>query len=80
MESVPVDGWHRALVDVAAIEVALARGHWRAAVEASDTAWDARPDAPAWAARIAGLGADHHSSGHPSRDDASSCRGHRGVR
>jgi DNA-binding CsgD family transcriptional regulator len=57
MGSVPVDGWHRALVNVAAIEVALARGNWRAAAEAAEHAWDARPDAPLWAARIAGLGA-----------------------
>jgi DNA-binding CsgD family transcriptional regulator len=57
MRSVPVDGWHQTLVNVAAIEVALARGDWRAATEAVEPAWDARPDAPVWAARIAGLGA-----------------------
>jgi DNA-binding NarL/FixJ family response regulator len=57
MGAVPVDGWHRALVNVATIEVAVAVGDWRAAAEAAESAWDARPDAPAWAARIAGLGA-----------------------
>jgi DNA-binding CsgD family transcriptional regulator len=57
MEAVPVDGWHRALVNVALIEVALARGNWRAAIEAVEVGWYARPDAPLWAARIAGLGA-----------------------
>jgi pyruvate,water dikinase len=42
MRSLPVDGWHRALVNVTAIEVALARGNWRAAAEASDSARSGR--------------------------------------
>jgi hypothetical protein len=57
MRSVPVDGWHQALVDVAAIEIELARGNWSEAVAVADSGWDTRPDAPVWAARIAGLGA-----------------------
>lgn len=57
MRSVPVDGWHHALVSVAAIEIAIATGAWAAAVEAAHHAWEARPHAVLWAARIAGLGA-----------------------
>jgi DNA-binding CsgD family transcriptional regulator len=57
MRSVTVDGWHQALVDVSTVEVELARHNWRAAAAAADRAWVARPDAPLWAARIAGLGA-----------------------
>jgi DNA-binding CsgD family transcriptional regulator len=57
MRSVPVDGWHHALVSVAAIEIALAAGAWADASRAADQAWKLRPHAVLWAARIAGLGA-----------------------
>jgi DNA-binding CsgD family transcriptional regulator/tetratricopeptide (TPR) repeat protein len=57
MRSVPVDGWHRALVSVAEIEIALATGEWADAVAAAEHAWEGRPHAVLWAARIAGLGA-----------------------
>jgi DNA-binding CsgD family transcriptional regulator len=59
-ESVPVDGWHRALMDVTAVEVKLALGDWHAAAAAADAGWAARPDAALWAARTAGLGAQAH--------------------
>ena len=57
MHAVPVDGWHRALVGVADIEIALASGAWADAVAAAEVAWKDRPDSVLWTARIAGLGA-----------------------
>jgi DNA-binding CsgD family transcriptional regulator len=57
VRSVPVDGWHHALVSVAAIEIALASRAWADAVRAADQAWEDRPRVVLWTARIAGLGA-----------------------
>ena len=57
MRSVPVDGWHRALVDVASLEVLLGTGTWADAAVAADEAWAAGVPAVLWAARVAGLGA-----------------------